>query len=426
MATKNTERTPRIGFVSTRISGTDGVSLEICKWSEVLESLGYDCYYITGVSDRAPERTFLIEEADFLHPEIEEINQQCFGRPLRTATLSSKLHELNQRIKAKLYDALEALDLDLLIAQNSLTIPMNIPLGAALVEVLLETGLPCIAHHHDFVWERDRFLVNAVEDYLCAAFPPPLPKIQHVVINSLAGEEFSRRTGMPYQVIPNVMNFAHPPEPPDEHVKDLRQRFGVADDEMLILQPTRVVQRKGIEHTIELVRRLEDVRCRLVITHEANDEGTAYRDHLCRFAELMGVDLIFAAPWIGAQRTTGHEGCSQYAIWDVYPQADLVAYPSTYEGFGNAFLEAIYYRKPIFCNRYSIFRTEIEPFGFRAIVMDGFLTEDVLNEVRRVLRDEEYRQEMVEHNYQLARQHFSFERLELGLRSILAKMHFPS
>ena len=42
-------------------------------------------------------------------------------------------------------------------------------------------------------------------------------------------------------------------------------------------------------------------------------------------------------------------------------------YPSTYEGFGNAFLESVDYRKPGLCNLYAICRTEIEPLGFEEI-----------------------------------------------------------
>ena len=32
----------RIAFVSTRIAGTDGVSLEIAKWAQVIERVGLD------------------------------------------------------------------------------------------------------------------------------------------------------------------------------------------------------------------------------------------------------------------------------------------------------------------------------------------------------------------------------------------------
>ncbi len=75
--------------------------------------------------------------------------------------------------------------LEALIIENALTIPINLPLGLALTEFIAETGYPVIAHHHDFYWERQRFMNNSVQDYLAAAFPPDLPSIRHVVINSV-------------------------------------------------------------------------------------------------------------------------------------------------------------------------------------------------------------------------------------------------
>jgi len=412
--------TKRIGFVATRISGTDGVSLEIAKWTDVLEQMGVDCYFITGKCDRDPQRSFIIPEADFRHPAVKEINAKCFGRTTRLRQVSQLIRGTARTIKDQLYSALEKFELDLVIAENALTIPMNIPLGAALEESLLETETPCIAHHHDFVWERERFMVNAVEDYIGAVFPPRVASMHHVVINSVAGEEFSRRTGLPFRVIPNVMNFAQPPVA-DQYSRDFRQTIGLSDDDRLILQPTRVVLRKGIEHSIELVKRLDDPRCKLVISHSEDDEGPAYGRHIRKFAELLGVEVIFAQRWIGDCRGTAEDGRKCYSVWDAYREADLVTYPSTYEGFGNAFLEAIYHRKPIFCNRYAIYRTDIEPFGFQAAVMNGFVTDDVVAEVRRVLDDDDYRQSMVEHNFEVAATYFSYDRVESELRSILSE-----
>jgi hypothetical protein len=125
--------------------------------------------------------------------------------------MSQQIRSMTRTIKDRLYEACESLNLDLLIIENALTIPMtipmNIPLGVALAELLLETHIDCIVHHHDFVWERERFLVNAVEDYLSSIFLPRFDHLHHVVINSVAGAEFSRRTGLAYRIIPNVMNF---------------------------------------------------------------------------------------------------------------------------------------------------------------------------------------------------------------------------
>ncbi len=412
----------RIVFISTRISGTDGVSMEISKWAQVLERMGHTCYYIAGqCDDRPAAASYVIPEAHFTHPIIAEINRQSFGIQLRKPEVSEKIRAMTQVIKEKLHAGLSHFQADLIIAENCLTIPMNIPLGLALVETVMETGIGCIAHHHDFVWERERFMVNAVDDYLQAAFPPHLNEIQHIGINSVAAAEFSRRTGLPCRVIPNVMDFATPPPAADPISHHFRRDIGLRDEDLLILQPTRVVQRKGIETSIELIRRLDDPRCKLVITHSAGDEGDAYAKRVRSYADLLQVEIIFAEQSIGDERSDGARGEQRYSVWDAYQNADFVTYPSTYEGFGNAFLEAIYFRKPILCNRYSIYRTDIEPCGFDVILMDGFLTDQVVERVRQTLDDARTRRTMVEHNYQVARQFFSYDRVEVELNAILNK-----
>jgi glycosyltransferase involved in cell wall biosynthesis len=309
------------------------------------------------------------------------------------------------------------------IPQNALTIPMNVPLGIAIVQVVQEEGLPCVAHHHDFYWERPRFLVNAIDDLIRYAFPPALPQIQHVVINSLAGEEFSRRTGLSCRIIPNVMDFANPPSPPDDYARRFRSEIGVSDDSVLILQPTRVVARKGIESSIELVRRLGPDAAKLVISHASGDEGGSYAERIREYAQMMGVDVLYIDDRIAESRGVDSEGRSLFTLSDAFTQADLVAYPSQYEGFGNAFLEAVYHKRPVLCNRYSIYRTDIEPCGFRTIEFDDYLTSTTIGNVRRVLEDPELRREMADHNYEVARQFFSYEVLEDELGVMIRRPH---
>jgi glycosyltransferase involved in cell wall biosynthesis len=406
----------RIAFVSTRIAGTDGVSLEIEKWARVLERMGMECCYIAGESDRPPERSVVIPEAHFTHPDIVSISQRAFESELRTAELSNDIWQMSLHIHNKLNEAITALNVDGIIVENALTIPMNVPLGIALVQSILENQIPCLAHHHDFRWERERFLTSAIDDVLEYAFPPALPQIQHVVINSLAGEEFSRRTGLSCKIIPNVMDFDTLPPEPDAYSAEFRREIGLSANELLILQPTRVVARKGIEHSIELIKRLDPSRAKLVITHAAGDEGDAYLRRIREFAAFMGVGLTFANHRIAYQRGTDAQERKLFTIADAYAAADLVAYPSEYEGFGNAFLEAIYFKKPILCNRYAIYRTDIEPCGFRPILFDGFLTQETIREVLQVLDNEQYRKSMVDHNYEVASTLFGLDVVEQELR----------
>ena len=423
MNTKIPQQPERVAFVSTRISGTDGVSLEIGKWAEVIERLGTECYYIAGSSDRPAERSAVIEAAHFAHPEIADISRRAFESESRTPKLTNDILHFAHTIRDQLSQAIADLKIDVVIVENALTIPMNIPLGVAIVQAVQEGGLSCVAHHHDFCWERPRFLVNAVDDLIRYAFPPALPQIQHVVINSLAGEEFSRRTGLSCRIIPNVMDYATPPPLPDEYARSFREEIGLRDDKLLILQPTRVVARKGIEHSVEFVRRLGSERATLVISHASGDEGDNYARRIREYAEIMGVDVLYVDDRISQQRGTSSDGRKLFTLADVFSQADLVAYPSQYEGFGNAFLEAVYYKKPLLCNRYSIYRTDIGPCGFHTIDFDDYLTSEVISEARGVLDDSEARQEMVEHNYRVADQFFSYEVLEDELNLMIQRPH---
>jgi glycosyltransferase involved in cell wall biosynthesis len=103
----------------------------------------------------------------------------------------------------------------------------------------------------------------------------------------------------------------------------------------------------------------------------------------------------------------------------VYPHADFVTYPSTYEGFGNAFLEAIYFKKPLLVNRYSIFQTDIEPVGFKVVIMDTYITDETVENTWKFILDEEFRTQSVEHNFELAARYFSYTILAEKIKSIL-------
>jgi len=409
-----------VGFISTRIAGTDGVSLELEKWADVFKKFGWTSFYFAGELDRPPERSYLAEEAHFTHPEIKAIHNKVFGVTTRERALSKKIYQLAIKLKDDLYDFVKKFNIDLIIPQNALTIPMNIPLGIALTEFIAETHIPTIAHHHDFYWERDRFMVNAVSDYLRMAFPPVLPSIDHVVINSVADIQLSLRTGISSHVIYNVMDFDNPPEPPDEYTFDVRQALEIADDEIFVLQPTRVVQRKGIEHAIELVHRLGR-KAKLVISHASGDEGWDYEQRLKEYSRLMNVNTIFVSDIISEERGTTPDGRKIYTLEDIYPYADLVTYPSTFEGFGNAFLETLYFKKPIVVNTYSIYLKDIRPKGFKVIEIDGYVTDKAVEQTKQVLDDPELRQEMVDHDYALAKKYFSYTVLHQNLRHYMVE-----
>ena len=413
-------RRRNIGFVSFRFAGTDGVSLETSKWATVLERMGHRCYYCGGELETPPECSILLPQAHFKHPEVQEIAGTLFETDIRKPSVTKHIHELREELKKGLHEFIERFSLDVLIAENTLSIPLNIPLGLAITEVIAETRIATIAHHHDFTWERKRFMVSSVSDYLRNAFPPRLHSVVHVVINSTARNQLALRSGANAYLIPNVMDFDNPPAGIDGYNADVREALGLAADDTFVLQPTRVVQRKGIEHAIELVKHLgQDGKMILVISHASGDEGFEYQERVRNYAKLLGIRSLFVDELIDHRRGTTADGRKVYSLDDVYPHADLVTYPSLFEGFGNAFLEAVYHRKPIFVNNYSIYASDIRPKGFRTILMDEYISDRVLAEAQRFLGDADYRQWAVDHNYTVARKHFSYRVLESNLSHIL-------
>jgi len=412
-----------VGIISTRLAGTDGVSLESEKWVTVLEQQGATCFYFAGELERPPERSYQVDEAYFAHPDIQRIHDLTFGVTTRNRGLTTDIRKLKSHLKDHLYRFIEKFDIGIIVPENALTIPMNLPLGVAITQVIAEMGIETVAHHHDFFWERDRFTVNAIGDYLNMAFPPDLPSIHHTVLNSFQDEQLSYRTGISASIIPNVMDFENHPPPLDDYASDVREALGVGPDELFVLQPTRVVKRKGIEHAIELVKRLGR-RAKLVISHAAGDEGQDYEQRLREYSELMQVDTVFVANIIGEKRGTTRDGRKIYTLEDVYPHADLVTYPSTVEGFGNAFLEAIYFKKPIAVNAYSIYTRDIKPKGFSVIELDGYVTTAAVEKARVLLDNPDFRDEMVEKNYRLGVDHYSYAVLRRRLKAFMLEHHW--
>ena len=408
----------KIGFLSTRLAGTDGVSLETHKWAVVAQRLGHEVFYCAGqLQDDAPNPT-LIPEMHFRHPEAQAIGDLVFGRIEAPRDLLLRLEKASERLQSEIHGWLVETGVDVMVVENALAIPMHVPLGLALAHIIEDTGIPTIGHHHDFFWERQRFRLNCIPELLMQTFPPDLPSIRHVAINSLAQRDLKFFRGLEAMVVPNVFDYDTPAPGFDDYNRDFRQAMGFSAYDWLFLQPTRVVARKGIDISFDLLRRLREPRARLIISHHAGDEGMAYYRQLLHRAQALNVEVHYLAGFIEEKRVK-RNGRKAYTLWDVYPHADFVTYATLYEGFGNALLEAIYFRKPVLVNRYSVYVADIAPFGFDFVEVDGWISDESVSEVRRLLDDPNSCATAVNKNYEIARRHFSYEVLAAALEHLL-------
>jgi glycosyltransferase involved in cell wall biosynthesis len=410
----------RIGFIATRLNGTDGVSLEVAKWANVLQKTGHTLFFCAGELGGYAKNGTKIPPLHFSHHTIFALGQRAFSENSseNPEDLCDEIYAQADDIRAPLRHFIRSNKLDLIIVQNALTIPMNLPLGICLTGLIAELGIDTIAHHHDFFWERERYQANDIMGLLDTSFPCKLPSIQHVTINSIAQNRLKERRGIHSIVIPNVLDFSNHTDGLDAYNQDLRETIGIAPNDSFILQPTRVIPRKGIELAIELVHRLELHNPDLYITHNSTDEGKTYLRWLQREADMMGVNLHLIKNYVGAERKKIN-GYKLYSLWDIYKHADLITYPSNYEGFGNALLEAVYSKKPVVVNRYPVYNADIKPLGFEFIELDGFIDDSTIERVRQLLQDQDSFVKAAEMNFEIAREHFSLEVLEKKLSELI-------
>ncbi len=412
-----------IGFVSTRLAGTDGVSLEAGKVAEILSRLKHTCFYCAGEITSSDIAGTVVPEMSFNHPSIQPLQEAAFGSH-QADGLASQIAVVAARIQDKIGTFVREDSIDLLVSQNALTIPMNLALGVALTNYITETGMQTIAHHHDFWWERKRFAIHAIPEMLARCFPPDLPSVRHVVINTLAQQALAQRFTLDSFVLPNVLDFDRAHSDQQRRRDELRFALGLEPKDRLILQPTRVVPRKGIEHSIELVRRLQatepDRRHVLLVTHPAGDEGCGYLEYLTSTAASSNVELQYLANWFPSLEPQDECGTGSWTLQDAYEASDFVSYPSLTEGFGNAFLEAIFYCKPILVNRYPVYIADIAPRGFRVVEIDGSITDQAVDQVQTLLGDEVLARRITDHNYDVAKQYFSYRTATRVISEVLS------
>lgn len=410
------------GFISTRLAGVDGVSLETEKMVQIFEELGHQCFYCAGElqSDSRPGR--LVPEMYFNHALAKKLHDEVFTNPSPSPQTIQEIYHSADSIRRELDMFIDEFQIDLLISQNASTIPMNLSLGLAIADVVKRRRIRTICHHHDFYWERDRFINNGIGDILQDAFPPDLEPITHLVINTPMQQRLRAFRGIEAIYLPNVFDFDNPPPPPDDYALSFRQEIGIKDDDLIVLQPTRIIRRKAIEKAIELMRKLDDDRLVLIITGYEGDEPGGYGDWLREEAERAGIRYQFIGEYVDAVRGTVN-GHRVYTLWDIYPQAHFITYPSVYEGFGNALIETLYFRKPLVVHTYPMYLSDIKPAGVRAVEFHHDITPDIIQQTRRIINDERLRDEITEHNYGVGLRHFSYRVLREKVALALKRYH---
>jgi hypothetical protein len=163
----------------------------------------------------------------------------------------------------------------------------------------------------------------------------------------------------------------------------------------------------------------------LIITGSAaDDQRKGYYSTLQQLISdrNLGGKVLFAHHKILSDREKTASGEKIYSLSDAYAHATACTYFSTYEGFGNAFVECIQAKRPIFVNNYKpVYWPDIGSKGFKTVQLeDNNLTDQAVKDVATIIYDEKLQKETSEYNFELGKKLFSYEVLEKLLGELFA------
>ncbi|MBP9759663.1 glycosyltransferase family 4 protein [Candidatus Dojkabacteria bacterium] len=396
----------KIWFLSTRIAGNDGVSLEAFRWKKILTRMGHKVTFVAGELDQGG---ILIPELHFSNPKVVDLHDKVVYGKSNFKKIEAGVFEMAGKIEGKLREAFNGHRPDLLIIANCLSLPMHFPLAVGITRIIEEFKIPTIARHHDFWWERKRFLKSSCFPFFKRWFPSNSPYIKHVTINSISQMQLKEKMGIDSTVISDTFDYLKTKTKLDNFNKNFREDFNIKNDDIVFLQATRIVPRKRIEIAINLVKKLKNNKIILVMAGHAGDEGYLYYNKLVKLAEKSNIRYIFAGDYIGLTRKIDVDGRRVYTLWDAFINADFMTYPSEVEGFGNQYIESACFKKPVIITPYPVYESDIKPLGFKSIEISKELCEDDLKKVTEIINNKLNMKKMVDNNFELGKKHFSFE-----------------
>ncbi len=372
----------KIAICHYRVGGTDGVSLEIEKREQILKEHGFNVKLIAGPRSKGAD--YVIKELEWddgVVPIVKENGFIHFRRwDLEDIEIKRKIRKLSNAIEKELTRIQRKEKFDLVLIHNIFSFGGHIAAARGFLNWIEKFKLKTIATHHDFFWERREFHLprnSYLKKYIDKYMPPKSEYIKHVVINSITQHELKKRSGIRAEILPDTFDFEQKEWRKDKFNKDFLKQFDIGQNDLVILQATRIIPRKGIETAIDFANVLQENISKLrgkklyngkklnsrsnvilIMAGYTEDEKRDYLFKLKTKAFDERVRVRFVSEHIKAERHY-NGGVKTLSLWDAYVYADLITFPSIWEGWGNQLIEAVFAKKPFVIFEYPVFKKDI-------------------------------------------------------------------
>jgi glycosyltransferase involved in cell wall biosynthesis len=324
-----------------------GVEAILGEHARLLRDAGHNVRVVSGRGDGD-----LVPEVDSRHPAVQAL-YEALGRGEVDAGAYDEL-------TGRLMDKLGALlgDRDVIVAHNVMTMPFNLPLASALVNL----RKPLVAWTHDVAWVNPRYAEYQREGWPYELMRRPQPGTHYVAISDVRRQQLTSLFGLSAKsisLVPNGLD-ADAFLGVSPQTRELLDRAGLSAANPFLLVPLRITPRKRLELAVEaaaLVRsRHPDVR--ICISGPLGPHSAANRDYWAALAAqraASGLDgvVVFLHEFAGED---GAHPVTASMIAELYRLADAVVMPSESEGFGLPVIEAALARTPVVCADIRVLR----------------------------------------------------------------------
>ena len=198
-----------IGYIIPEVGDYSSLSIEFMKWHQVLTDLGHTVHVFTGKMTRYLNNVTVMQEIAVDNDKNNEIYYNVFDSLNKPDDVMGDIESSAEHIESILSRWCVEKDIELLIVENYLSVPINLAVSYALFKLFKQIRCVKLIRHHDAFYKNN--LMQMVKDefvkkLLLTCFPIQDEHVFHIVTNRLIKTYLKEKCGVDSIIVPYVID----------------------------------------------------------------------------------------------------------------------------------------------------------------------------------------------------------------------------